>query len=222
VERITGAEPYDVVGWDRHLSEYPSGWRDKDYVQLVTMFRLSTLQGNLLDVGCAVGDGFPVLQRAARGVDRFHGCDFSPEGVSNARLRFPSVRLFVHNIQTPLPGQWNTVISLQTIEHLDDPRLALQNLSSAAKDTLIVGAPYRNRRPDADHRWSFDENDFTDVFEHWVIDNGAKNIYWYRSSTALLVRSPLRARAAHLRVAARRRVLRWPWAGEALARGHSF
>ncbi len=43
---------------------------------------------------------------------------------------------------------------------------------------MIVGVPYRNRRPDENHLWSFDENDFSELIDDYRIDKRERNIYW--------------------------------------------
>ena len=46
------------------------------------------------------------------------------------------------------------------------------------KKILIVSTPYKNRRPDIDHMWSFDENDFKEQMDSYVIGENESNIYW--------------------------------------------
>ena len=208
MKRVDDADPLEVSGWDSMLREHHDGWRDKDYVQLAALFRLRRLSGSLLDVGCAVGDGFDVLRRGCRPGTQLSGCDFSEEGIRTAASRFPAVSLFVHDITDQLPGRWSTVISLQTIEHLDDPLAAVAAMNAAATRVLIVAAPYRNRRPDRDHRWSFDERDFGDTFDGRVLDHPMRNIYWYRSSVPGLVRGSTEVRARALAAGLARRARR--------------
>jgi SAM-dependent methyltransferase len=195
VQPILDAAPMDVSGWDDALSAMPDGWRDKDYRLLSWVFRLRKLGGSLLDVGCAVGDGFPVLRKACPRVTELAGCDFSSEGVAVAAARFPEVSLFQHDLNDPLPRTWDNVICLQTVEHVEDPERAIANLDAAAKEVLIVATPYRNRRPDRDHRWSFDEHDFTDVFDGFVLDRRGLNIFWHRSPGRALARGSVGARS---------------------------
>jgi trans-aconitate methyltransferase len=208
VERVPDVGPATVSDWDLTLGEYSDGWRDKDYRQLEELFRLGRLAGTLIDVGCAVGDGLSTLRRACKGTAQFSGCDFSAEGIRISATRFPDVEFFVHDIHKPLPRTWTSVISLQTIEHLDDPVTAVKNLAEAATDTLIVAAPYRNRRPDRDHRWSFDVADFAGMFDGWLLDRAHRNIYWYRSTVDGVVRHPLEVRTRALSAGVRRRVRR--------------
>lgn len=188
MEAVEDAQPYGVAGWNRHLGSVADGWRDKDYVLLAALFRLDHLEGSLLDVGCAVGDGFPVLQRSCPRVDSLGGCDFSSKGVATARRRFGAVDAFVHDVHEPLPSQWDNIVCLQTLEHLPDPVAAIANLVAATRRSLIVATPYRNRRPDTDHRWSFDEGDFADVFDGFVLDPARRNIFWYVTDDRSLVR----------------------------------
>ena len=180
MERVSHAQPYGVEGWDGYLDEFTDGWRDKDYRQLTDLFFLRKLRGSLLDVGCAVGDGIPLIASRCPRLDSISACDFSSRAVETAASRFNSADVSQHDVHRPFSRSWDNVICLQTIEHLDDPELAVRNLSAAANRNLIVGTPYKNRRPDADHRWSFDEADFVGIFDGYRIDRAALNIYYYR------------------------------------------
>ena len=208
MEPVSGAEPFGATKWGEHLGAMGETWRDKDYVLLADHFRLDRLRGDLLDVGCAVGDGFPVIRAAAAQITSYAGCDFSPEGVATVARRFGDVETFVHDVHQPLPRSWDTIVCLQTIEHVEDPVLAVSHLAAAARRTLIVATPYRNRRPDTDHRWSFDEHDFTDVFDGWLLDRPQRNIFWYRSIDGPIERSALSARLLQVRRSIERRLKR--------------
>ena len=74
--------------------------------------------------------------------------------------------------------KYDNIICLQTLEHLEDPVIAIRNLIDATQKLLIVAVPYRNRRPDENHLWSFDENDFSDLMDSFRLDKKQKNIYW--------------------------------------------
>ncbi|MFA5238552.1 MAG: methyltransferase domain-containing protein [Phycisphaerae bacterium] len=180
MEKLEKSEEWGHLGWNRFFSQKGELWRVKDYRHLDSVFDLSALAGSLLDVGCALGDGLIYLKAKAPKVNRFAGADFSDEAIrickNNPQLR--EMAFFQHDILEPFPDTYENVICLQTLEHVQKPEIAMRNLINAAKSLLIVAAPYRNRRPDADHLWSFDEMDFSDLVDLYCLDKRQKNIYW--------------------------------------------
>ena len=77
-----------------------------------------------------------------------------------------------------LPEKYDNIICLQTLEHLENPEAAMHNLIDAAKKVLIVGVPFRNRRPDENHIWSFTQDDFSELTDSYCLDKRQRNIYW--------------------------------------------
>ncbi len=180
MKRINTVADWGNDGWDNFFIEKGKQWRNKDYRHLNELFDLSVMTGSLLDAGCALGDGLIYLRNKCPGIDKFEGTDFSSEAVQICKEnpQQAGIRFFQHDILAPLPRQYDNVICLQTLEHVKDPSLAISNLSDAAKDMLIVAVPYRNRRPDKDHHWYFDENDFSEIADAHCLDRKKKNIYW--------------------------------------------
>lgn len=185
MERIEDAVDYQASGWDAFFEGCGSAWRDRDYRYLNRMFDLGRLQGSLLDVGCALGDGFALLRRRCRRVVRFAGSDFSGRSIEVARANpaLKDVELFRHDVLEPLPARYDNVLCLQTLEHVTDPTRALQHLIDATRRVLIVASPYLNRRPDENHLWKFDESDFADLMDSYQLDRQQKNIYWLLEKT---------------------------------------
>jgi len=180
MERIDGFSDRGINGWNRFFVKKGMRWRDKDYRYLDTLFDLSVLTSSLLDVGCALGDGLMYLKSKCPKVNMFAGTDLSNEVIkickSNPELR--QMKFFQHDILKPFPTRYNNIICLQTLEHIENPQKAIQNLIDATKTLLIIGVPYRNRRPDENHLWSFDENDFSELVNSYCIDRRERNIYW--------------------------------------------
>ncbi|WP_432820895.1 class I SAM-dependent methyltransferase [Trichloromonas sp.] len=180
MRKVEGFVDYQKNGWDSFFKSKGDGWRNKDYIGLSRVFDLSALNGSLLDVGCALGDGFMFLQTHCPDVTHLSGSDFSEYAIDKCRnkpcLKF--VDFFIHNIEDSFTGKYDNVICLQTLEHVSDPVLALQNLIAATNQVLIVATPYKNRRPDENHLWVFDEEDFVDLLDDYCLDKKKKNIYW--------------------------------------------
>ena len=75
-------------------------------------------------------------------------------------------------------NSFDVIFCLQTLEHVENPRCAMLNLIDATQNLLIIGVPYRNRRPDENHFWSFDENDFSELTDSYCLDKKQRNVYW--------------------------------------------
>lgn len=180
MERIDGFVNWGPNGWNRFFVKKGQQWRYKDYRHLETIFDLSVLRGSLLDVGCALGDGLIYLKNKCTRVDSFGGMDFSNQAIETCRtnLKLREMEFFQHDIIKPFPVKYDNIICLETLEHVENPRSAIENLIDAAKSILIVGVPYHNRRLSENHLWSFYENDFSELVDSYCIDRRQRNIYW--------------------------------------------
>jgi 2-polyprenyl-3-methyl-5-hydroxy-6-metoxy-1,4-benzoquinol methylase len=82
----------------------------------------------VLDMACGEGYGADVLARAAASVV---GVDANPEAHEHARLRYRRANLrFVRDLVETFSDRADAVVFLQTIEHLEDPRGALEHFRS--------------------------------------------------------------------------------------------
>ncbi len=180
MKRLQTFVNWEQKDWDSFFVQKGNHWRDKDYLYISNIFDLHMLKGSLLDVGCGLADGLVYLRKKCPKVNRLIGADFSGKAIENCRNNpeLSDMEFFQHDILTPLPEKYDNVICLQTLEHVQDPQTAMQNLINTTQNLLIAGAPYRNRRPDKNHLWSFDESDFSDLVDSFSLDKRHKNIYW--------------------------------------------
>lgn len=185
-ERISSVN-YGEGDWNRFYEQKGDSWRDKDYRKLYHLFALESLKGSVADIGCGLGDGLLFLKRKISRASDFYGFDFAGEIIArnNENPALKGIEFHRKDIHEPFEKRFDNIICLQTIEHLTDPKKAMHNMIEAASSVLIVGAPYKNRRPDEDHVWSFDENDFKNDFDFIRIDDDCKNIYWVRGPNGL-------------------------------------
>jgi len=165
--------------WDSFFHQKGENWRNKDYRYINDIFNLSMLEDSLLDVGCALGDGLIYLRKKCPKIFRFTGIDFSSRAIDTCRNNpeLSEIEFYQHDITKSLPEKYDNIICLATLEHLEDPETAMKNLVDATKKLLIIGVPYLNRRPDKNHLWSFDENDFSDLADSFYFDKSHKNIW---------------------------------------------
>lgn len=174
MKRITEDRSFN---WDNFFNKKGKNWRDKDYRFLKKYFPLHTLEGTLLDVGCGVGDGIRYLKTICPHITQFYGMDFSSEAIRNNRnnKEMRDVIFYQHDIQMPFDKRFDHIICTQVMEHLDNPIAALKNLINVTKQNLLISTPNQNARPDPDHQWSFESDDFKDFSEDVFI--GENNIY---------------------------------------------
>ena len=119
-------------------------WRDWGYTHLQRyLFARDHVQGRVLDAACGTGFGSYVLaQRVAEVV----GLDVSPEAISEARQHHarPNLR-FHHGVVESLPpiAGFDAAVSLETIEHVPDPRAFLREIHARLKPggRLVLSAP---------------------------------------------------------------------------------
>jgi 2-polyprenyl-3-methyl-5-hydroxy-6-metoxy-1,4-benzoquinol methylase len=72
---------------------------------------------NILDVGCGTG----WLGNALSRFGRVTGIDLSPDAIAEGARRFPDVRLLAGDfLTTPLPGQFDFVVSADALAHVGD------------------------------------------------------------------------------------------------------
>lgn len=105
----------------------------------------------ILDWGCACGEGVDVLARAFP-QSRVVGVDFSSRAVEEARRRFPKGE-FILTDEGKLPGEFDVVVSSNCLEHFADPIDALGGALRSCRKLLIVLVPDREH-PLSEHHLS--------------------------------------------------------------------
>jgi 2-polyprenyl-3-methyl-5-hydroxy-6-metoxy-1,4-benzoquinol methylase len=102
-------------------------------------------KGNLLDVGCRTGE-------LARDVDpaKYVGVDQDEESIAIARRKFPAHRFLTlaEFSASPRASQFDQIVGLAVIEHVDDPKEWLAWLRSLLKPggQIILTTPHPSAR----------------------------------------------------------------------------
>ncbi|MBI4097261.1 MAG: class I SAM-dependent methyltransferase [Candidatus Levybacteria bacterium] len=94
-------------------------------------------QGKALDVGCAYGF---MLQKFPDSFEKF-GVDISEHAIAEAKKRLPNATLKVASAENELPfpdSFFDIVICNDVIEHLENPRTALENIRKVLKKGGIL------------------------------------------------------------------------------------
>ena len=110
------------------------------YSRLATIVR-QLQPASVLDAGC--GEGETIFRLRPLLPDDVLGCDANPECVRFASERFDEFHFSVKDIYD-LPyatGQFDLVLCLEVLEHLERPQQALEQLWRVTKKHLIVSVP---------------------------------------------------------------------------------
>lgn len=100
--------------------------------------------GRVLDVACGIGYGSAVLRKNT-GVTEYVGMDCSEDALAEARAEFSAEGVhFAKGDATSLPfpdGTFDTVVSLETIEHLARPEDAVKEFARILRpDGCLIGS----------------------------------------------------------------------------------
>ncbi len=112
--------------------------------------------GRVLDAACGCGYGSKILMEAANLVV---GVDASAQAIQWAEEHFHGPYFIQASIESePWSGKFETVVSLETIEHIKDPKPALEAFRSACIGALIVSVPNEDRYPFVAEKFARDES----------------------------------------------------------------
>ena len=122
--------------------------------------------GRLLDIACGVGYGTQLLADRVAAASEVVGVDLSPSAIEYARERYANSRIRYVECDAmafEVSGGFDTIVSLETVEHLPEPRRFLHKLAGMLRPagTLIASVP---TTPSVDinphHLHDFDERSF--------------------------------------------------------------
>jgi 2-polyprenyl-3-methyl-5-hydroxy-6-metoxy-1,4-benzoquinol methylase len=99
--------------------------------------------GNLdiLDWGCAFGEGVVCLARAFAGCSVV-GLDYSEQAIEVARSRYPRLE-FIQNSEGSIPRAFDVIVTSNCLEHFADPLAIVSNHLLCCRDLYIALVPYR-------------------------------------------------------------------------------
>lgn len=134
-------------------------------------------RGRVLDIACGVGYGTGVLIKESAAVENILGIDIDKSSINYAKKHYshPRADYLVKDALSPsLPdevGLFDTVISFETIEHLEDDAMFVQNLHGLLKPdgTLIISTPFGRGRgipcSNPFHVHQYREEEFIDLLK---------------------------------------------------------
>ncbi|WP_374721199.1 class I SAM-dependent methyltransferase [Peribacillus tepidiphilus] len=113
------------------------------------------LKGRVLDLACGSGYGTQLITKLGKDkIDEVVGVDISKVSIEYARGRYfhPKINYIVGNAEDPnLPnqlGQFDSIVSFETLEHLHNEKQFLHNLFALLKEggTLVLSTPFGRGR----------------------------------------------------------------------------
>ena len=116
---------------------------------------LPQIPATVLDVGSGLGMGGKHLMEVYGGW-QIEGLDFSPKACRSAVIKTHCVDLRTEE----LPGEYDYILVIQTLEHFARPMVVLDKLYKAAKKAVIITVPYKGDISTI-HSASFDEQSFS-------------------------------------------------------------
>lgn len=102
--------------------------------------------GNILDIACGVGYGSAHIARECPDIQQITGVDLNNEAIAYAQVKYAHSKInFIQADATKFvpEAKCETIISLETVEHLPQPKAFLQHLTQflTPTGTLIVSVP---------------------------------------------------------------------------------
>lgn len=110
----------------------------------------------VLDWGCALGDGTEYLAQALPGA-QISGCDFSNEAIDQALLTYPTIKFFSADfVQGEMDvANWDFIFSSNTLEHFHEPWRIVDELARRTRRGLVFLLPYKEVNRIAEHHYTF-------------------------------------------------------------------
>ena len=105
------------------------------------------VRGNVADVGFGTGFGTHILLKNAQEV---HGFDIDEQGIRFAQRVFPMKKIYFDygDITRGIEGEYDYVVMIDVIEHIQKDRFALENVKKMMRDcgTFVCSTPNRLSR----------------------------------------------------------------------------
>jgi 2-polyprenyl-3-methyl-5-hydroxy-6-metoxy-1,4-benzoquinol methylase len=114
---------------------------DRFYARILALTSAAA-PDSILDAGC--GEGETIARLGALLPDRVAAVDLSAEAVAATRSRFPELDVRCESVYE-LPfgdGEFELVICLEVLEHLEDPGRAVHELARVSAGGVVVSVPH--------------------------------------------------------------------------------
>jgi 2-polyprenyl-3-methyl-5-hydroxy-6-metoxy-1,4-benzoquinol methylase len=130
------------------------------------------LFGNVLDAACGVGYGTYLLAKNPD-VTSIRGVDCDNESIAFANSNFKSDKIFFENNKIEdVIGEYDILVSLETIEHLEEPIVLAELAERCNIKEIIVSYPTKKTTHyNKYHHWDLDTADLKYIFSKYECIN---------------------------------------------------
>ncbi|WP_408955470.1 class I SAM-dependent methyltransferase [Natroniella sp. ANB-PHB2] len=142
-------------------------------------FASNYTQGRVLDLACGVGYGTEILLAQGEKIKEIIGIDVDQESIDYAQHHYgyPLVEFIVGegtdlNLVEKI-GKFDTIVSFETVEHIEDDYKFISNLNKLLKDggRLIISTPFGQGRDkgcsNPYHYRQYKEEEFKEMLEEY-------------------------------------------------------
>jgi SAM-dependent methyltransferase len=146
---------------------------------------------SVVDFGCAQGEGTELFARAFPG-SKVTGVDISTEAVRIARQKNKLASFLAADLTTH-PGEWDVMITSNTLEHFREPWDMAERLSGKIGKYIIILVPFEEPnvpRPNYEHFYSFGRENIPQALGRFRLASVAvlETVpQWWRGMQVLLV-----------------------------------
>jgi len=134
-------------------------------------------KGRVLDIACGVGYGSDILLEEKPEITEYIGIDHSEKSIAYAKEHYPYLKTSYH-VEDALDvnlhkkyGTFDTIVSLETIEHFEGDDIFVNNLYNLLKPDgiLIISTPFGRGKDQPCscpyHVYQYTEEEFVDVLK---------------------------------------------------------
>lgn len=116
---------------------------DRFYQAVIQMLDPASAGKQLLEVGCGAGYSTQYLRRSLARDQQLRATDIGSSLLDAARTRNPETDFFQSSVYAlPLEDKSvDSVVMLEVLEHLENPRAALAELSRIARQRVVISTP---------------------------------------------------------------------------------
>ena len=165
MKRIKEIDMNTIENWNKYYTpeQLQAHFERQDTFDLLT-YMMGYIEKNdtILDVATGSGRIVNGLVNAISSPTDISVIDFCENAVNFVKNKFPGLKeAFVSDIYSIAreSESYDVVIACEILEHLLEPKMALNELLRLAKKKVIVTCPNKNAIDCEYHLWSFDEND---------------------------------------------------------------
>jgi ubiquinone/menaquinone biosynthesis C-methylase UbiE len=157
-------------------NSYRSAVRKTGMKRYEEIIKYINKNSNILDIGSNFGDFVMYLKENNISFKNYTGFDFSDSAISYARKEMPNYTWIVgdcHNLNIPM--KYNTIICMQTLEHVDKPITVLKEIYNTLTKhgQLLLSVPNMLKIQHDEHIWSYSEDELKNI----LINNKFNNVH---------------------------------------------